>query len=85
MPFAAKHWKSLIFKDGKPTRRVYETAVISTLLDLLRAGDAWVKGSRDYRRFDAYLMPRAEASHVMSKTGLPIDGRGSSAPIWTNG
>ena len=75
MPFAAKHWKSLIYKDGKPKRRIYETAVVATLRDRLRAGDAWVKGSRDYRRFDAYLMPKVEAESIMSETGLPIDGR----------
>jgi hypothetical protein len=75
MPFAAKHWKSLIYKDGKPHRRIYETAVVATLRDRLRAGDAWVKGSRDYRGFDAYLMPKVEAAHIMSETGLPIDGR----------
>ncbi len=75
MPFAAKHWKSLIYKDGKPKRRIYETAVVATLRDRLRAGDAWVKGSRDYRRFDAYLMPKAKAAYIMSETGLPINGQ----------
>lgn len=75
MPFAAKHWKSLIYKDGKPKRRIYETAVVTTLRDRLRAGDAWVKGSQDYRRFDAYLMPKVEAESIMSETGLPIDGQ----------
>jgi len=75
MPFAAKHWKALIYKDGKPKRRIYEAAVVATLRDRLRAGDAWVKGSRDYRRFDAYLMPKAEAKSIMGETGLPVDGR----------
>jgi TnpA family transposase len=75
MPFAAKHWKALIYKDGKPRRRIYETAVVATLRDRLRAGDAWVKGSRDYRRFDAYLMPKAEAVNAMREAGLPADGR----------
>ena len=53
MPFAAKHWPSLIIQDGQPQRRVYETAVVSTLRERLRAGDVWVDGSRDYRRFMA--------------------------------
>ena len=38
MPFAAKHWPSLIIQDGQPQRRVYETAVVSTLRERLRAG-----------------------------------------------
>ena len=75
MPFVAMHWKFLKYKDAKPHRRIYETAVVATLRDRLRAGDAWVKGSRDYHRFDAYLMPKAEVVSVMGETGLPVDGR----------
>lgn len=33
MPFRAKHWPSLILEDGQSKRRVYETAVVSTLRD----------------------------------------------------
>ncbi|MDG1372161.1 MAG: Tn3 family transposase [Paracoccaceae bacterium] len=73
MPFPAKHWRSLIFSKGKPKRRVYETAVVATLRDRLRAGDVWVKGSRDYRRFDSYLMPRSKAEPVMSDAGFEVD------------
>ena len=29
-------------KDGKLDRRAYETAVVATLRDRLRAGDVWV-------------------------------------------
>jgi len=74
MPFPAKHWKGLILEDGKPVRRMYETAVISTLRDRLRAGDAWVEGSRDYRRFDTYLLPSSEAGNIMTNTGFQTDG-----------
>ncbi len=75
MPFPAKHWKTLIVENGKPVRRVYETAVVATLRDRLRAGDAWVEGSRDYRRFDTYLVPKTEAVNVIEDTGLPTDGQ----------
>lgn len=37
MPFPAKNWKSLIMQHGKPQRRGYETAVMATLRDRLRA------------------------------------------------
>lgn len=70
MPFAAKHWRSLIIEDGQPKRRLYETAVVSTLRDRLRAGDVWVDGSREYRRFDSYLMPRNKAEMAMRKAGF---------------
>ncbi len=58
MPFPAKHWPKLIVEGGQPKRRVYETAVVATLRDRLRAGDVWVEGSQDYRRFDSDLIPR---------------------------
>jgi TnpA family transposase len=70
MPFDAKHWRSLIFDAGQPKRRIYETAVISTLRDRLRAGDVWVDGSREYRRFDSYLMPRDKAEPIMQNAGF---------------
>ena len=73
MPFAAKHWPSLIVQDGKPQRRVYETAVVSTLRARLRAGDVWVDGSRDYRRFDSYLQPRNKAETIMRDAGFETD------------
>jgi hypothetical protein len=73
MPFAAKHWSSLILQDGQPKRRGYETAVVSTLRDRLRAGDVWVDGSHEYRRFDSYLMPRAKAETAMRDAGFEID------------
>ena len=73
MPFPAKHWPGLIFDGARPKRRIYETAVVATLRDRLRAGDVWVEGSRDYRRFDSYLMPRVEAEIVLKKQGLETD------------
>lgn len=73
MPFAAKHWKSLVYDGDKPKRRVYETAVVSTLRDRLRAGDVWVDGSREYKRFDSYLMTRVKAEPVMRLAGFEID------------
>ena len=80
MPFPSKSWNSLIPEDGPGRRRVYETAVIATLRDRLRAGDAWVEGSRDYRRFDAYLLPADEAENILAGSGLETDG-----PTWLNG
>lgn len=38
--------------------RAYEVAVLVHLRDRLRAGDIWVEGSRAYRTFDDYLLPR---------------------------
>ena len=48
MPFASRQWRSVVASNGKTVRRTYETAVVATLRDRLRAGDVWVEGSRDY-------------------------------------
>jgi TnpA family transposase len=58
-------------KGGKIDRRLYETAVVATLRDRLRAGDVWVDSSRAWRRFDAYLLPKSDvATHAAD---LPIE------------
>ena len=80
MPFPSKHWRAAILDNGTPQRRTYETAVVATLRDRLRAGDVWVEGSRDYRRFDAYLVPTDEAQRVLGDSALETD-----ATAWLEG
>ena len=70
MPFR-KEWKRLISEPGRPNRRLYETAVFATLRDKLRAGDVWVGGSSNYRRFDSYLLPPAAVPAIAAALGLP--------------
>lgn len=70
LPFASKGWKRLVREGGRTSRRLYEVAVLATLRDRLRAGDVWVEGTRNYRRFDAYLLPKGEAAKVAA--GLPV-------------
>ena len=70
MPFR-KEWRRLISEDGKPNRRLYETAVLATLRNKLRSGDVWVERSSNYRRFDSYLLPTAAVSPVAAELGLP--------------
>ena len=77
MPFANKQWRSLVADNAKTARRFYETAVVSTLRDRLRAGDVWVEGSRDYRRFDAYLPPADDARRVLVESGVETE-----ASVW---
>jgi len=70
MPFR-KDWKRLISEPSRPNRRLYETAVFATLRDKLRAGDVWVEGSSNYRRFDSYLLPPAAVPAIAAGLGLP--------------
>lgn len=70
MPFPARHWRALTIEDGRPRRRVCETAVIATLRDRRRAGDVRVEGSRDHRRLDSCLMPRDKAEPALKEAGF---------------
>jgi len=70
LPFHNKQWKRLVREDGKINRRLYETAVLSTLRDRLRAGDVWIEGTRNYRRFDTYLLSKPEAIEVASRMSI---------------
>ena len=73
LPFHNKQWKRLVREDGKINRRLYETAVLSTLRDRLRAGDVWIEGTRNYRRFDTYLLSKPEAIEVASRMSIETD------------
>ncbi|WP_411911284.1 hypothetical protein [Acinetobacter baumannii] len=43
-------------RDGD-SRKFYEICALSELKNALRSGDIWVKGSRQFRDFDDYLLP----------------------------
>ena len=45
-----------------------------------RSSSVWVEGSRDYRRFDAYLVPTDEAQRVLGDSALETD-----AAAWLEG
>ena len=63
--FLSPQWRKLIFANGAPERRLYETAVLATLRERLKGSNIWVAGSRDYRAFEDYLVP-AEAAQNLS-------------------
>jgi hypothetical protein len=57
--FLTSVWRKLIGGGAAVDRRAYEVAVMVVLRDRLRAGDIWVEGSRAFRAFDEFLLPRA--------------------------
>ena len=73
LPFANRQWKRLITEGGQVDRRRYETAIMATLRDRLRAGDIWVEGTRNYRRFDTYLLSRRDADKVADSLPFQTD------------
>ena len=46
---------------------------MATLRDRLCAGDIWVEGTRNYRRFDTYLLNRREAGNVADSLPFQTD------------
>ena len=71
LPFASKRWKQLVKPGGgEISRRLYETAAVATLRDRLKSGDVWVEGSRGYRRFGDYLLPKDQVA--AEAHGLPV-------------
>ena len=70
MPFR-KAWRRLVLEQGRPNRRLYETAVLATLRDKLRSGDIWVERSSGYRRFDSYLLPQGSVPNTAAELRLP--------------
>ena len=72
LPFASKRWKQLVKPGGgEISRRLYETAAVATLRNRLKSGDVWVEGSRAYRRFGDYLLPKDQVA--AEAHGLPVN------------
>ena len=76
LPVPNRQWKRLITESGRIDRRRYEIAIMATLRDRLRAGDVWIEGTRNYQRFDAYLLGRRDAAKVADV--LPFDSNAAS-------
>jgi TnpA family transposase len=54
--FIRKRWEGLVFKEGNIDRRFYELCTLSELKNALRSGDIWVRGSRQFKDFNDYLL-----------------------------
>ena len=58
MSFLRPIWRKVVKTDVGIDRRAYEVAVMMALRERLRSGDVWVEGSRAFRAFDDFLLPR---------------------------
>lgn len=56
--FVRKRWEKLVVTSDGFDRRYYELCVLSELKNALRSGDIWVQGSRQFRDFEEYLLPK---------------------------
>lgn len=62
----------LVFNDGAIDRRYYEICALSELKNSLRSGDIWVKGSRQFRNFDDYLISKTAYAELLREEALPV-------------
>lgn len=71
--FIRRSWRPFVMgADGRPERRAWEVCVLSELRDRLRAGDVWVQGSRRYRNFEDYLLPKPTFAALRAEGPLPV-------------
>lgn len=71
--FIEPRWVPHVFGvDGRVNRHFYELCALSALRDRLRSGNVWVRGSRQYRDFETYLIP-ADSFAQMRELPLEID------------
>ena len=73
--FVTPRWERFVVKDGGIDRKFYELAAMSELKNALRSGDVSVIGSRQFRNFDEYLVPRAvfDDQRRESRLGLAVE------------
>ena len=73
--FLKQRWRQRVragMHDFDP--KAWEVGVLVHLRDRLRSGDVWVEGSRAYRTFEDYLLPRPtfEAMRSEDRLGLAV-------------
>ncbi|WP_407257595.1 hypothetical protein [Klebsiella pneumoniae] len=69
--FIKPRWKPLVITPEGLDRRFYEICALSELKNALRSGDIWVKGSRQFRDFDDYLLPAERFAALKHAQALP--------------
>jgi hypothetical protein len=70
--FIKKRWDKPVRTAQGLDRRNYEICALCELKNALRSGDIWVRGSRQFKDFEDYLIP-APAFGELKKTGtIPL-------------
>ena len=70
--FVRKRWRNLVVTPEGIERRFYELCVLSELKNALRSGDLWVEGSRQFKDFEEYLMPKSRFTELRGARGLGL-------------
>lgn len=69
--FIRPRWSRYVTGPEGLDRRFYEFCVMVDLKNALRSGDISVAGSRQFRAFEDYLIPRPEFEHRLKDRTLP--------------
>ena len=69
--FIRPRWSQYVIGPEGLDRRFYEFCVMVELKNALRSGDVSVAGSRQFRAFDDYLIPRPEFQQSLKERTLP--------------
>ncbi len=78
--FIKPRWKPLVITPEGLDRKFYEICALSELKNALRSGDIWVKGSRQFRDFDDYLLP-AEVRRTQARAGPAPGDQPEQRPV----
>jgi len=70
--FVRQRWQDQVFTDQGIDRRFYELCVLTELRNALRSGDLWVQGSRQFKDFEAYLLPAERFAALQEQAALPL-------------
>ena len=71
--FIRARWKDFVITPEGIDRCFYEICVLNELKNALRSGDIWVRGSRQFRNFDDYLLPVATFRNLVESNRLPLE------------
>jgi TnpA family transposase len=70
--FIRNRWEEVVFKDDSINRTFYELCVFSELKNALRSGDVWVQGSRQFKDFEEYLLPKNKFATLKAENKIPL-------------
>ncbi|WP_203566189.1 Tn3 family transposase [Aurantimonas aggregata] len=73
LSFLTRKWRRRVReRNGDVDAHAWEVAVLVHLRDRLRAGDVWVEGSRAWRSFEDYLLPRSTFAVMRAEQRLGL-------------
>jgi TnpA family transposase len=70
--FIKPRWQKLVITESGIDRRYYELCALSELKNMLRSGDIWVQGSRQFKDFEEYLVPQEIFFTLKQADRLPL-------------